>query len=199
MTNNTMDQVSSAQVEASVVLQARLPGETAWQDIDQTTYDHAYSNGLEVRKLYTAPSQPTVPAAREFQISNGAIMGIAERYDVSTEATKRWHFRDVVPMVREVLRVAQLPQPLGSLGANEYRNEGYDVICDRRDLFDFIRAAWREGQHQSGDMAEAERWSKATDHATQALNGWATLYHLPHGLAGIVSARPGAGGGAETA
>lgn len=63
--------------------------------------------------------------------------------------------------------------------ASEYRNEGYDVVCDRRDLFDFLRAAWREGQEHGGEMDESERWSKATDHAAKAINGWATLLHVP--------------------
>ncbi len=50
-----------------------------------------------------------------------------------------------------------------------------DVICDRRDLFDFLRVAWRDGQDHSGEMDESERWSKASDHATKAIREWGTL------------------------
>lgn len=63
--------------------------------------------------------------------------------------------------------------------AKALRTDEYDVIADRRDLFDFLRAAWREGQHHGGDMDEVERWNKATDHATSAINVWATLRHMP--------------------
>jgi hypothetical protein len=79
---------------------------------------------------------------------------------------------------------ALLAQPLQQEGgkdveAEQLRNEGYDVVCDRRDLFDFLRAAWREGQGRGGEMSEQERWSLATDHATKAIKGWATLRHIP--------------------
>lgn len=73
--------------------------------------------------------------------------------------------------------------------ATEYRNEGFDVVCDRRDLFDFLRAAWREGQDHGGEMDEAERWAKATDHATKAIKGWATLLPAPQ----LASAQPDSG------
>lgn len=65
--------------------------------------------------------------------------------------------------------------------AQELRWDDCDVICDRRDLFDVLRAAWREGQAHGGEMHEAESWSKATDHATKAIQGWATLRHVAKG------------------
>lgn len=85
--------------------------------------------------------------------------------------------RTAAPDLRQTLAEKQ-----AGAGADDsaLRNEGYDVICDRRDLFDFLRAAWRDGQDHRGEMDERERWGKATDHATKAIQGWATLRHIPH-------------------
>lgn len=51
----------------------------------------------------------------------------------------------------------------------------YDVIIDRRDLFAFLRAAWRDGQDHHGEMDEVERWSKASDYANKEMDGWRTM------------------------
>ena len=51
--------LASAPVQAQEpIYQARSPEETAWQDIDRVTYDHASANGFEVRTIYSAPVQP---------------------------------------------------------------------------------------------------------------------------------------------
>lgn len=55
------------------------------------------------------------------------------------------------------------------------KDDPYQVIVDRRDLFDTIRAAWRDGQDHSGEMDEAERWHKSTDHADKAIKAWSTM------------------------
>jgi hypothetical protein len=88
--------------------------------------------------------------------------------------------------VLEIVTLALAP-----VDATALRTEDYDVICDRRDLFDFLRAAWREGQSASGEMDERERWDSATDHATKAIHGWATLEHLEHRLAASPQPAPG--------
>lgn len=59
----------------------------------------------------------------------------------------------------------------------QFGGEEHDVTVDRRDLFDFLRAAWRDGQNHQGEMDERERWNKATDHATAAMRSWTTLEH----------------------
>lgn len=53
-----------------------------------------------------------------------------------------------------------------------------DVIVDRRDLYDSLRAAYREGQ-SVGPTGEAESWSKASDYAHVTIKGWSTLRALP--------------------
>jgi hypothetical protein len=44
----------------------------------------------------------------------------------------------------------------------------YQVIIDRRDLFDALRGAWRDGQSY-GDSCQQVSWSQATDYASRIL------------------------------
>lgn len=87
--------------------------------------------------------------------------------------------RRLLPLLDAYLHqpVAALPVPAVP-DATALRNEGYDVICDRRDLFDFLRAAWRDGRVHQGEMGNRERWDIATQHATKTIQGWATLRHV---------------------
>ncbi|MEX3924389.1 hypothetical protein AB4Y36_10210 [Paraburkholderia sp. BR10936] len=50
----------------------------------------------------------------------------------------------------------------------------YMVSVDVRDLFAFLRAAWREGQHydREGVPDQADSWSAATDHASKVIDRW---------------------------
>jgi hypothetical protein len=54
-------------------------------------------------------------------------------------------------------------------------DDQYAVIVDRRDLFDFLRAAWRAGQDFFGPMTEQERWERATNYANAEIKGWSTM------------------------
>jgi hypothetical protein len=57
-------------------------------------------------------------------------------------------------------------------------DDKYAVIVDRHDLFDYLRAAWREGS-SVGWTDTAESWHKATDYAEGAIKGWGTMRALP--------------------
>lgn len=54
------------------------------------------------------------------------------------------------------------------------QDDGYAVTVDRRDLFDALRAAHREGQG-IGQLEGAESWHKATDYADAEIKGWKTM------------------------
>jgi hypothetical protein len=82
---------------------------------------------------------------------------------------------------KEAVMAATPPKQSGAseLDAKSLRTEAHDVVCDRRDLFDVLRAAWRNGQEHNGEMDERERWELATQYATQAIQGWVTLRPVP--------------------
>lgn len=65
-------------------------------------------------------------------------------------------------------------QPAGAGELADDADAKYAVIVDRRDLFDYLRAAWREGS-SVGLVDGAESWHKATDYAEGALKGWSTM------------------------
>lgn len=50
----------------------------------------------------------------------------------------------------------------------------YQVIVDRRDLFDKLRGAWREGQ-SAGKQSEAESWGDASRYAGEVIEKWQTM------------------------
>lgn len=60
-----------------------------------------------------------------------------------------------------------------------------EVIVDRRDLYDFLRAAWRDGQDHGGKTSESERWDLASQHAAEIIEGWKTLRPALSGQAAI--------------
>ena len=62
--------------------------------------------------------------------------------------------------------------------AQDETDAKYQVIVDRRDLFDKIRAAWREGQ-SVGQQPQCESWSDATRYAEHVITEWRTMQPAP--------------------
>jgi hypothetical protein len=82
--------------------------------------------------------------------------------------------------------VAPSKPSAGAQNAEAIRNQAADseheVIVDRRDLFDALRAAHREGQ-SVGQLEGAESWHKATEYADAEIKGWKTMRVLQTGSA----------------
>ncbi|KVH78408.1 hypothetical protein WJ41_03190 [Burkholderia ubonensis] len=59
----------------------------------------------------------------------------------------------------------------------EGADEPYQVIVDVRDLFTFLRAAWREGQHHDREDVpdQANSWSAASDYANKTIERWTSM------------------------
>ncbi|HIC7209370.1 hypothetical protein [Burkholderia stabilis] len=59
----------------------------------------------------------------------------------------------------------------------EEADEPYLVMLDVRDLFAYLRAAWREGQHYDReDMPDqADSWSAASDYANKTIERWTSM------------------------
>ncbi|MEB2504597.1 hypothetical protein SB394_11810 [Burkholderia sp. BCCIQ04A] len=88
--------------------------------------------------------------------------------------------------------------------ANETGAEGADepylVMLDVRDLFAYLRAAWREGQHYDReDMPDqADSWSAASDYANKTIERWTLMRPVTvrspaaaaeaHASAGVIAA-----------
>jgi hypothetical protein len=47
----------------------------------------------------------------------------------------------------------------------------FEIAVDSRDLFDVLRACWRDGQSY-GESSEQASWSMASDYASKALKEW---------------------------
>jgi hypothetical protein len=47
----------------------------------------------------------------------------------------------------------------------------FEITVDSRDLFDVLRACWRDGQSY-GESSEQASWSMASDYASKALKEW---------------------------
>lgn len=95
--------------------------------------------------------------------------------EVSRDDGKTWVRISETTMKRD--DIAQ-PVAAGELPPCLDTDKPYAVVVDRRDLFDALRNAWREGQDHSGEMAETERWERATNYANAEIKGWETLRHL---------------------
>lgn len=86
-------------------------------------------------------------------------------------AGKEKHYRPVEVYIYAAPVTAAPAAPT----ADQQKN---DVIVDRRDLFDAIRNAWREGQSggdTTGPTDTAENWHAATEYADGVVRGWSTL------------------------
>ncbi|VWC78367.1 hypothetical protein BLA17378_03737 [Burkholderia aenigmatica] len=81
-------------------------------------------------------------------------------------------------LIKHVLRdvrVAAQAAPLEGTG-NGADNE-YQVSIDVRDLFAYLRAAWREGQHYDREDTpdQADSWSAASDYANKTIDRWTSM------------------------
>jgi len=68
---------------------------------------------------------------------------------------------------------AQVASAMGAIKRNSVDEN--KVIVDRRDLFEFIRLAWRAGQEHHGEMDEVDRLVKGGDYANNVITNWRTL------------------------
>ncbi|KWK48040.1 hypothetical protein WT81_05020 [Burkholderia stagnalis] len=62
-------------------------------------------------------------------------------------------------------------------GAEGSADEPYQVTIDVRDLFAYLRAAWREGQHYDREdfPDQADSWSAASDYAIKTIERWTSM------------------------
>lgn len=144
--------------QPDVILQARSPEVTAWEDVDAETYQHAESNGFEVRKVFAQRPVSAAPVAylKQWDSVGGARKGM-QRLDFSVE-NEQWLdnvFPTVTPLyaqptsaIQESELVALLPGPYymdlpdgGSVSVMEQL---------RRMAEDAARYAWLRGQHANG-------------------------------------------------
>ncbi|WP_155634594.1 hypothetical protein [Burkholderia anthina] len=60
----------------------------------------------------------------------------------------------------------------------ERADEPYMVMLDVRDLFAYLRAAWREGQHYDREDIpdQADSWSAASDYANKTIERWTSMH-----------------------
>ncbi|KVO95522.1 hypothetical protein WL21_32655 [Burkholderia ubonensis] len=68
------------------------------------------------------------------------------------------------------------PASANETGA-EGADEPYQLTIDVRDLFAYLRAAWREGQHYDREdfPDQADSWSAASDYAIKTIERWTSM------------------------
>ncbi|WP_205169351.1 hypothetical protein [Burkholderia sp. LMG 13014] len=62
-------------------------------------------------------------------------------------------------------------------GTGNGADDEYQVSIDVRDLFAYLRAAWREGQHYDREDTpdQADSWSAASDYANKTIDRWTSM------------------------
>lgn len=62
-------------------------------------------------------------------------------------------------------------------GTGNGADNEYQVSIDVRDLFAYLRAAWREGQHYDREDTpdQADSWSAASDYANKTIDRWTSM------------------------
>lgn len=143
---------------AKPVYQARARGvEQAWADVNHNGFLAALAmRSMEARILYTAPTLPE--------------QGLEALRDVIRCLRETSFYRDEegeATNALETLLVASPAAPRTEVAGAE-ADKPYQVIIDRRDLFDALRGAWRDGQSY-GDSCQQVSWSQATDYASRIL------------------------------
>ncbi|WP_175969638.1 hypothetical protein [Burkholderia sp. BCC0322] len=76
------------------------------------------------------------------------------------------------------LLAASAPAPSAPLeGTGNGADNEYQVSIDVRDLFAYLRAAWREGQHYDREDTpdQADSWSAASDYANKTIDRWTSM------------------------
>lgn len=123
-----------------LVLQARLADETAWTDIGQNVYDHAFANGLEVRTLYTAAP---VQAGDE----NLAMLDLANRIVRNASPDEDGRLNIAYAIARYLQ--PDWPSAHEVVQAGQQVPEGWQLVpCN---LTQAMRQAWDTAPHSDDD------------------------------------------------
>ena len=95
--------------------------------------------------------------------------------DVDAVAIELWKAADACgfDQFRDLVRTA-LTAPVAPAAAAPEGDAEHTAVIDVRDLFDFLRAAWREGQHYDREDTpdQANSWSAASDYANKVIEKW---------------------------
>ncbi|KWK79401.1 hypothetical protein WM16_07605 [Burkholderia ubonensis] len=77
----------------------------------------------------------------------------------------------------ETDETSQVATSANETGAEGSADEPYQVTIDVRDLFAYLRAAWREGQHYDREdfPDQADSWSAASDYAIKTIERWTSI------------------------